>query len=494
MLIPGKQLQINYPLLLQVTGWLLFVEAGLMAIPATVSLIMGESDAMPLGITAGITAVAGVLMSRLRPESSQLGRREGFLLTATVWLWFSVFGMIPLIFGGLHYSVTDAFFEAMAGFTTTGATVMPDGAELSYGMNLWRALMQWIGGMGILLFTIAVLPSLNSSGGMQIFNAEVPGITHDKVLPRISSTAKALWGIYMSLTLLSILLLSIGPMSFFDSVCYSLVTISTGGFAPTGTTLADLNSNYTLLVITVFMFLGAVNFNLIFRALTNGFKVLWQNEVFRKFLYVIALFYILFIVGIFVDKDCTEPMTWETFTIYPLFHVVSIISTAGLDSGHYMWWNPFTTNLAFFLIFSGACAGSTTGGAKFDRVIFTLKYYRNALVHAVRPNTIFSVRMNDKVQSPELVDKVLAFLGIYILLICAGTLLVSLFDYSIVDSFFVSSSCLANNSCSATGSTFISTYCGAPDALKWIMAALMLIGRLEIFTILVIFTKAFWRK
>ena len=262
-----KHQHLNYAMLLRVIGGLLAMEAIFMLIPFVTSLIYGERhDALVFGLVAAATAVAGLSMTRiLKVHTTRFGKRESYLLTGSVWMVFSFCGMLPFIFGTSHLGVSDSFFEAMSGFTTTGATIREVGApSLSHGLMMWQAVMQWLGGMGIILFTLAVIPALNSSGGMQMFNAEVPGITHDKIMPRISQTAMSLWGIYASLTLIMTVLLWLGPMDFFDSVCHAMGTMSTGGFSSHPDSVSGYNSDYVTVIVTLFMFLGGVSFTLIF--------------------------------------------------------------------------------------------------------------------------------------------------------------------------------------------------------------------------------------
>lgn len=481
-------------MLLKVTGWLLMIESAFMVVPAIVSLTNRETyDGVVLACVAAFTALVGLAMRSIKPLYTQMGRREGFLLTASVWVWFSLFGMLPFIFGLPHYSISDAFFEAMSGFTTTGATIVEDHATLSRGINLWRAMMQWIGGMGIILFTLAVIPMLNSSGGMQMFNAEVTGITHDKVRPRISSTAKALWGTYISLTILLIALLWAGPMDGYESVCYGFSAISTGGFSATSRSLLDINSDYVFIVLSIFMFLGGVNFSLIFQAACGRPLSLWRNEVFRIYVFVVVIFSLLLSVNnLLINSE--QPVTWQSVVLYPIFQVCTTITSTGLDSGKYLAWSSFAIAISMLMMFSGACAGSTSGGAKLDRVTFLVKHLSNEVARCVRPNSILSVRVNNKVQPTAIVDKVTAFMCIYVILVFLGGLALCILDIPLIDAFFSSFSCVSNTGLSADVTGYGTTYEIIPDVGKWILSMLMLIGRLEIFTVLIIFTRPFWRK
>lgn len=483
---------INFPMLLKVTGWLLMVEAGFMLIPMCVCFAYGESDWLAFAIVSVFTAAIGLCMHRIHARDKSMGRREGFFLTASVWVWFSLFGMLPFILCAARFSVSDAFFEAMSGFTTTGASVLDAHTHLSHGINMWRALMQWLGGMGIILFTLAVLPMLNTSGGMQMFNAEVTGIVHDKVRPRISSTAKTLWGTYFVLTAVLIALLWIGPMDWFDAICYAFSSISTGGYSTSQTALAAFNSDYIYVVLIVFMFLGGVNFSLMFKAASGRPWALWRNEVFRTYVIAVLAFFAIFDMVILVRGGAA--LTWQSLTIYPLFQVVTTITSTGLDSGHFVWWTPLLVALTMLLMFMGACAGSTSGGAKLDRMMFLLKNLHNEVRRCVRPNSVYSVRIDDKVKSASLVDKVTAFMCIYVLLIFVGGVALTVLDIPLIDAFFSSFSCVSNTGLSASVTGYGTTYEIIPDLGKWILSLLMLIGRLELFTVLILFTRSFWRK
>lgn len=483
---------INYPMLLRVLGWLLMIESGFMLGPVAVAMAYNEEDLAAFSFTALITLAAGLgLTFLIRPRRTEMGRHEGFLLTAAVWVFFSLFGMLPFILSVTPIGISDAFFEAMSGFTTTGCTVLTSVESMSHSIALWRALMQWIGGMGIILFTLAVLPMLNYSGGMQMFNAEVTGITHEKLRPRISSTAKSLWAIYFGLTAALILLLWAGPMDLFDSVCHAFSAISTGGFSTHDDSLAFYNSDYSAIVILVFMFLGGTSFSLIFRLLSGDRRSLWHNDVFQAYLFIIALFYVAFVASLALRGQITD---WRMATIYPLFQIISTITSTGLAITDFESWGPFILALMFVLMFTGACAGSTSGGAKIDRMLFLFKNTRNELFKSVHPNAVTNVRINDKVIPSHIVAKVIAFLCIYVMVIAFGGIVLTALGLPIIDSFFSSFSCVSNTGFGAgmTGSS--GTFDIVPDAGKWVLSLLMLIGRLELFTVLILFTPDFWKK
>lgn len=486
-----KRPPVNIPMLVRILGWLLSIEGIFMLFPALTSVCYGESDYLPFLLTALLSLGCGAVMARRsRPEFEHLGRRDGYLLTASVWVVFSIFGMLPFIFSSAHASVSDAFFEAMSGFTTTGASVMTDIEHLSHGVHLWRAMMQWVGGMGIILFTLAIIPMLNHSGGMQMFNAEVTGITHDKIRPRISQTAKSLWTIYLSLTVILIGLLWAGPMDFFESVCHAFGTISTGGYSTASDSIHAWDSVYVKLVITLFMFLGGVNFALIYRFVHGDFRTLRRNDVLRTYIAAIGVTLLLFVAAIVARGQVAD---WQAVTIDPLFQIVSTITSTGFTVVNFENWGPFVLALTFVLMFSGACAGSTSGGAKIDRLLYLFKNAHNEIYRCIHPRSVKTVKVNGKVVSTELVNKVIAFLCIYMLLVVGGGIALSAMGVPVVDAFFSSFSCLSNTGLGAGVTGVGSGYEYLPDAAKWVLSALMLVGRLEIFTVLVILSPAFWR-
>lgn len=492
MISVHRNIQINLPAVIRLLGLLLIIEALFMLIPMVACIIYEESDFKAFAITTLITAVVGVVMAfGVKPSRVEMRKREGFLLTALTWIVFSIFGMLPFLIGESQMSISDAFFETMSGFTTTGATVMTSIDHLSNGIHMWRCLMQWIGGMGIILFTLAVIPMLNYSGGMQMFNAEVTGITRDKLRPRISQTAKGLWLVYVILTAVLCVLLYLGPMDFFDSMCHAFSTMSTGGFSTQDASIGAWDSAYVKIVVTVFMFLGGVNFALLFKAATGHIGELWKSEVFRTYVIIIAIMLVLFVVAIIANN---QVKSWESVIIDPLFQIVSALTSTGLTVGNFENWGAFVIALMFLLMFFGASAGSTSGGAKIDRLLFLIKNIRNEIYRSLHPNAICSVRVNGKVLSPELVNKVIAFLCIYVILIMVGGIVLTATGIPLVDAFFSAFSCIGNTGLGAGVTGYGGSYDIIPDIGKWVLSFLMLIGRLELFTVLLLFTRTFWSK
>ncbi len=471
-------------------GALLLLEALFMLAPTAVGLIYREADWRIFAMSSGITALIGYLLWHTRPASKSMGKRESFLLTTSVWIVFSIFGMIPFIAGSPRIDVSSAFFEAMSAFTTTGATMISsDGQCFSHAIVLWQAMMQWLGGMGIILFTLAIIPALNTSGGMQMFNAETTGITHDKLMPRISQTAKALYGIYVVLTLATVFLLRIAPMDWFNAVCLAFGTMSTGGFSadPTG---AIFESDYVMCIVGVFMLMGGINFAVIFRLVTGRWRQIRIDEVLRMYFIAIIVFSLFFIGAKYL---ATDDISIRSLLIDPVFQVISCMTSTGYLAPGFHIWQPFVLSLMILMMISGGCAGSTSGGAKIDRMVYLGKFIKNELYHALHPNSVLSVTVNGRMVSQELLAKVIAFMCLFILIIAAGGTVLSFMGIAPVEAYVSSLSCMCNTGFEASLSGYGDTFATMPAAAKWVLSFIMLTGRLEIYTILVLLTPNFWR-
>lgn len=482
---------LNILMLLRVIGWLLMIECCFMAAPLIAGIIYGEHQSLAFLISMAITGGAGVGMIFLRPHSKEMGKREAIVLTGLTWVILSLFGMLPFLLCRTHLNVTDAFFETMSGFTTTGASVLNTLSGVPKSILLWRCVVQWIGGLGIILFTLAVVPMLNYQGGMQLFNAEVTGITHDKLRPRVSYTAKGLWLIYICLTLLLVILLSFSDMDIFDAICHGMSTMSTGGFSTKDMSLGAWNSLYIKIVVIIFMFLGGVNFTLIYRIVTGKRKAFHNNIIFKFYVYAIIVSYTILTLNMIMRGMIHS---WKDLTIDPLFQAVSIISSTGLTEPDFSDWGPISIIVLVILMFMGACAGSTSGGAKIDRIIVLFKFIKNEFYKMMHPNAVTTVSINGKGISYVAVQKVLAFLFLYIIVIIAGGSILVLTGIPLKDSFFCSLSAISNTGLGTDITGIAGNYAAIPDLAKWILAFIMLIGRLELYTILLLFTPAFWKK
>lgn len=476
----------------KVLGQLLLVETAFMSLPLAVCLFNGEHDWLAFAATIAVTLAVGATTTfGIKPRSALLHRHDGLLLASLTWVMFSLFGMLPFMLCDTPLTASEAFFEVMSGFTTTGATVIRDVEVCSHGILVWRALTQWIGGLGIILFTLTFIPSLNNSGSLMMFHAEATGITHDKLGARIARTAKLLWALYTLLTILLITLLWLGPMTLFDSICHGLSAISTGGFSTRNQSIADFDSAYIKGVLTLFMLVGGVSFTLIITSVRNSWRSLWRDEVFRTYLTIIAVFYILMVVAVLRGGHATG---WQSVTIDPIFHIVSALTSTGYSAGNWEGWGVMVLTLTMFMMYVGACAGSTTGGAKIDRLVFLLKNMRLVVRRYVRPRLLQSVSVAGNYISHEMAGEIIAFIFVYTLLIAIGGVMLVAQGFPIVDAFFSSLSCVSNNGLGAGVTGITGSYDFLPESGKWMMSMLMLAGRLEIITLLAVFTRSFWRK
>lgn len=491
MLPYKKRSYINVPMLLRVVGWLLLIEALIMVVPCLVGMLYEEGSAFRFLLCIGITASVGFGLKSLRPKSRDMGQREAILLTGLTWVILSLFGMLPFILCGTHSGITDAFFETMSGFTTTGASVLDTLNNVPHSILIWRCICQWIGGLGIILFTLAIVPMLNTSGGMMLFNAEVTGITHDKLQPRVGSTSKGLWMVYIVLTVTLMILLAFSEMAPFDAVCYGLSTMSTGGFANSDLSLGRWDSLYIKIIITIFMFLGGVNFSLLF-ALTKGkWKGLLKNDALKAYMWIILVSYAVFTLNIFlhgIGHDISD------YTIDPLFQAVSILSSTGLTEPDFHDWGSVSVIVLVVMMIMGACAGSTSGGAKIDRFIILIKFLRNEFYRMMHPNSIRTVVINGRGTPQPILMKTLAFLFMYIIIIIAGAVALMMCNLPLKDSIFCALSAVSNTGLGTDITGIEGNYSQVTDLTKWILSFLMLTGRLELYTVLLIFTPGFWKN
>ena len=483
---------INFRMILRIIGSLLIIEGFFMFLPVITCFIYRESDALPFAGCALLAITGGFALTRVREKRRSLAKRDGYLLTAAVWLTFCICGMMPFLVCHPQLDISSAFFEAASAFTTTGASVLASPATTySHGMLLWQALLQWLGGMGIIVFTLAIVPAFNTTGGLQMFNAEVTGVTHDKLLPRISHTAMALWGVYVALTGIVAVLYWLGPMTLFDSVCHAFGTVSTGGFSNRAGGIGEFNSDYVMAVCTIFMLLGGTSFALIFRAARMQWRAIAADRTFRIFIIVVVLFTACF--ALFAVSD-GKVESWREVVLYPAFMVVSTITSTGYTIPQFVVYEPFILALMVLMMFSGGCAGSTSGGVKIDRLIYLSKYLNNEVKHCVMPNAVLPVRINGRVVNPDLVKKVVSFLAIFAIATVMGGVALSMMGYPFVDSFFSSLSCICNTGIGSSIIGYGDDFTTLPTAAKWVLSLLMVIGRLEVFTIMVLFTRVFWRR
>ena len=481
---------INFKTIIRIIGILLLLETVMFLVCSSVSFYYRESDMLDFWKAGGITAGIGLLLAALgKGGERQLTRRDGYVLVSFAWVAFSLFGMLPFYIGGYIPDIADAFFETMSGFSSTGATILDDIESLPHGILFWRSMTQWIGGLGIIMFTIAVLPIFGVSG-LQVFAAEASGPTHDKVHPRIGITAKWIWSIYTGITTLLVCLLMLGGMDWFDSICHAFATTGTGGFSTKQASVAYYNSPYIEYVISIFMFISGINFTLVLLFVNRKFKKFIGNAELKFYFGSVVLFTAVIAIVLYY----TSPMGMEESFRKSLFQVISLQTSTGFATDDYMQWTPVLWGLLTIIMLMGACAGSTTGGLKCIRMVILTKVSRNEFKHILHPNAILPVRINKQVISPSIVSTVLAFCFIYISIIVIGTLLMMAMGVGAEESMGCVISSIGNMGpgLGETGPAY--SWNALPDAAKWLLSFLMLLGRLELFTVLLLFTPDFWKR
>ena len=400
---------LNPKTIARIIGLILITEGFFMLLAIPMAAIFRESDGLLFLLSGAITATVGMMAYLpVRKTPIELNRRDGYVIVTLAWILFSMFGTLPFLLTGSIPSYTDAFFETISGFTTTGASILNNIEELSHAVLFWRSLIQWLGGMGIILLTLLLLPFLGI-GGMQLFSAEVPSPTPDKLHPHVKDTAKRLWFIYLVFTIAETLLLWAGEMKLFDAFCHSLTTMATGGYSTKQASIAHWNSPYIHYVITVFMFLAGTNFTLSYLAMHGRFRKIWENEEFKWYLGFIGGFTLVVTTGLFFTSGGGLEAAFRN----AVFQVVSILTTTGYATADYLSWTPWLIVLIFILMFFGGSAGSTGGGPKIMRIAIMIKNSTQELKRMIHPNAVIPVRLNKMAVQESVVTNVLAFITFY---------------------------------------------------------------------------------
>ena len=469
-------------------GRILTVEAVLMAPSAVLAAIYGEGDLKAFLFTMLLLAVVGVALSCRRPKNSAIFAREGLVTVAAAWILISAFGALPMVISGAIPSYVDALFEMISGFTTTGASILPQVETLPHGVLFWRSFSHWVGGMGVLVFVMAVVP-MSDNRSMVLMRAEVPGPVAGKLVPRMRSTAKLLYGVYSVMTVVLIVLLLFGGMPMFDAICVSLGTAGTGGFGNWNDSIAHYNSAYLQNVISVFMILFGINFNAYFLLLTRKFKQLFKIEEIRVYLGVIAVFTTLIAFNV---RGCFGSLR-ESFH-HSLFQVASIITTTGFSSCDFDLWPTLSKEILVMLMFVGACAGSTGGGMKVSRILILGKTLKKELKQALHPQVVAPARMDGKLLNHETIRATNVYVAAYIFIFAASFLLISLDGFDMVTNFTAIAATLNNIGPGLNQVGPMMNFGSYSNPAKLVMIFDMLAGRLEIFPMLVFFLPDTWRR
>lgn len=468
------------------------LETFFMLMATIVAFIYKGGDFVPFLISNVILFVVGGVFYLIgwRADEFSAGRREGMLTVALTWILFSLFGMLPFLLGGYIDNVTDAFFETMSGFTTTGSSILTDIESLPRGILFWRSLTQWQGGIGIIVFTVALLP-IFGGGANQLFDAETPGITHERFRPRVTQVAKRLSGVYIFLTIIVVLLLWAGPMDFYDALNHGLATISTGGYSTKNASIGYWDSAYVEYIVMLFMFIGATNISLVYFLFNRQPKKLFKDEEFRWYFFFVVVTTVIVVIWLLYNGIATDVQgAFRTSA----FQVISLITTTGFATDNYITWGPFFWLIALILMFICGSAGSTSGGLKMGRFVILVKNLSNEFKKQTHPHAVIPVRMNGHVVSGDIVHRVLAFVFAYIVLVVVSCLILALDGMAFEETIGAVISAISNIGPGLGSVGPIGNYAEVPVLSKWFLSFLMLTGRLEIFTILTILVPGFWKQ
>jgi trk system potassium uptake protein len=475
----------------QLIGILNFFLGISMVVPLCISLIYSDGSFTPLLYSILITSGSGLIIFLFTKggDSASLSQREGMAVVTLGWVSAGFFGALPFLFSESIGSITDAYFESISGFTTTGATILSNIEALPKGLLFWRSLTQWMGGMGIIVLSIAILPFLGV-GGMQLYKAEIPSPVVDKLQPRISETAKSLWKVYLLITVLEIGLLYLGGMPLFDSVCHAFCTMPTGGFSTLNGSIAQFNSSYFEGVITLFMILAGINFALHYKFLKGDFRVFGRDPECRVFLSILAILILLVTCNIYGTVYSSIIKAFR----YAAFQVSSIITTTGFITADYEQWPALSQIILVLCMFLGAMAGSTGGAIKIVRIVLLVKHGYREIFTLIHPHAVISIKLGKKPVPPDVVNSIGGFFILYLGLFIVSVIFMSALGLDTVTSFTSVAATIGN-----VGPGFglvgpITNYLPIPDAGKWVLMFCMILGRLEIYTVIIMLVPAYWRK
>ena len=480
--------ELSYRFIAHLTGQLLAFESILLLTCCCVSMAYGESDLMAFIISSSVCIATSVMLLVYgRKKENALSRYEAYIVVALSWVFFTIFGMLPYLLGGYIPTVTDAFFETMSGFTTTGATILDNIDSMPHGILFWRSLTQWIGGLGIVCFTIVLLPGFGVSSQM-LYLSEATGVTHSKICPKTRVMARYIFMVYILLTAIESALLKVGGMGLFDAVCHSMTTTATGGFSTKQESIAYWHSPYIEYVVSLFMLLSAINFSLYIIAVKGRWKQLWQNVELKWFASSVGLLTLIVSVALILSNGYGVEEAFRK----SLFQVATCHTSCGFATDDYNLWPPFTWMLLIFAMLSGGCTGSTSGGIKNLRMIIVSHCIRNQFRQILHPRAVLPIKAGSMLDN-KLVTMVLVFIAAYMSVAFVGWTLLMAFGVGFTESMSTVISSMGNvgPGLGSFGPAF--SWAALPDGAKWILSSLMLIGRLEIFGFLLIFYRATWR-
>ncbi|TNE54969.1 MAG: TrkH family potassium uptake protein [Bacteroidetes bacterium] len=484
---------INFGIVSNVIGVLLIVIGGFMLTALPFSFYFDSGDEADLFYSALITMAVGALLYVSRIQGNEnIGKREGYLIVALGWLGISFCSTLPYLISGVMPDMHNAFFESVSGLTTTGASVLTDIESVPKGILFWRSMTQWIGGMGIIVLTVAIFPLLGI-GGVELFVAEAPGPTSDKLHPRIKETAKRLWFLYVGLTGSLTLLLYFYGMEFYDAINHALTTMATGGFSTKNASMAYFEAPVLQYIVTAYMFMAGVNYTVIYFGVTRQFTKVWRSDEFKTYVILVLILIAMVTATVYHVTDLPLERAFRDSA----FQVISILTTTGYVTADYTAWTPALTLLFFILLFVGACAGSTAGGIK---IIRHLVFFKNSFLEFKRllhPKALIRIKIDRQLVAPRILTHILVFLLIYLILFVAGSLSMTVvladFKDPVLTAIGAVATSLGNVGPGIGQVGPVDNFAAIPPVGKWILSLLMLLGRLELFSILILFLPYFWR-
>lgn len=479
----------NYGIVLKVLGFILIVESVLMIPPYTISIYTNGLDKNAFLFTIIVTFILGMVLAKRKVKNNSISARDGLAIVSLGWFFASLFGALPLYLPGSTKTYIDALFEIVSGFTTTGATILADVEVLPMGTLFWRSFTHWIGGMGILVFTLALLPALGI-GGFQIFKAESPGPVAGKIAPRVRDTAKTLYKIYLVITIIEVILLLIGKMNLFDSLVYTFGSVGTGGFATKNASVGHYDSTYIHLVIGFFMMFSGVNFSLYYVLFKGRVKEFLRDEELRLYFVIIAISVLAIALNLFATSYNNFGLAMRD----SFFQVSSVMTTTGYSTVDFDLWPSFSKGILLLLMFTGACAGSTAGGMKVIRILIMLKLIRREIGKIFHPRAVMPIKNNDKVMSNETIAGINSFVALYLLIFVISTLLVTLEGVDLESAASSVASALGNIGPALGFAGPTRNFVGYHQITKALFTFLMLLGRLELFTVIALLAPRNWRK
>jgi trk system potassium uptake protein TrkH len=477
--------------ILKIIAYILIVEGIFMLLSALVGFYFNEKSALSILLASGTTIFSGFALYFFmrKGNTKTLGKREGYVIVTSSWIIISLFGTLPYLISGTIPLFTNAFFETVSGITTTGASILNDIEIMPKGILFWRSITQWLGGMGIIVLFLAIIPIIGGSGISQLFGAEAPGPTTDKIHPKMAGTAKRLWIIYVFLTVFQSVLLAFGEMDMYEAVCHSFTTMATGGFSTKNASIAAYSA-YSQWVIIVFMFFAGVNFTMHYFSLHGKFSKILENQEFRMYFFMLLFSSVFIAAGLYL----AEIYDYEDAIRNSFFQVVSIVTTTGFVSADYLAWPSYLWILIFILMFTGGSAGSTGGGIKQIRLFLIVKAIFVEFKYLIHPRAIIPVRYNKKSVNHDVIHKVLGFVLLYVLIFVFSTFVMSLLglDFHTAAGSVIAS--LGNIGPGIGEVGPVDNFADIPVFGKWFLSFLMLVGRLELFTVLILLYPPFWKN